>query len=104
MRLRLTAHAAELQWQELLQTLPVAVYMTDPESWITFYNHAAENLSGAHGRRSARRGLMARSNCSDPMVRRFLIRTRRPHELCETGSRFWARSSSRNVPAGVGCI
>ncbi|WP_225772338.1 PAS domain S-box protein [Inquilinus sp. Marseille-Q2685] len=38
--------ATELQWQSLLRTLPVAVYMTDPEGWITFHNDAAVRLWG----------------------------------------------------------
>ncbi|MYZ50334.1 PAS domain S-box protein [Propylenella binzhouense] len=31
---------------ELLEALPVAVYMTDPEGWITFFNEAAAELWG----------------------------------------------------------
>jgi PAS domain S-box-containing protein len=46
MRLRLRGLATELQWQELLRTLPVAVYMTDAAGWISFYNDAAATLWG----------------------------------------------------------
>ena len=46
MRLRLIGLATAPQWQELLRTLPVAVYMTDAEGWITFYNEAAATLWG----------------------------------------------------------
>ena len=46
-RLRLTNLATELQWQELLRTLPVAVYMTDAAGWITFFNEAAITVWGS---------------------------------------------------------
>ena len=36
----------ERQWHEMLQALPVAVYMTDAIGRITFYNEAAEQLWG----------------------------------------------------------
>ncbi|HET7411449.1 MAG TPA: PAS domain S-box protein, partial [Pararhizobium sp.] len=36
----------ERQWHEMLQALPVAVYMTDAEGRITFYNEAAATLWG----------------------------------------------------------
>ncbi|MGK9171579.1 PAS domain S-box protein [Inquilinus limosus] len=45
-RFKLGRLATELQWQSLLRTLPVAVYMTDPDGWITFYNDAAAQLWG----------------------------------------------------------
>ena len=45
-RLKLRELATELQWQELLRTLPVAIYMTDAAGWITFYNDAAAALWG----------------------------------------------------------
>jgi len=45
-RLKLSVLATELQWQELLRTLPVAIFMTDAEGWITFYNDAAAALWG----------------------------------------------------------
>jgi PAS domain S-box-containing protein len=38
--------ANELQWQALLRSLPVAVYMTDAKGWITFFNDAAARLWG----------------------------------------------------------
>jgi PAS domain S-box-containing protein len=38
--------AREWQWHEMLQALPVAVYMTDAEGRITFYNEAAAELWG----------------------------------------------------------
>lgn len=46
-RVKFARIATELQWQELLRTLPVAVYMTDSAGWITFYNEAAATLWGA---------------------------------------------------------
>ena len=45
-RFKLGRLADELQWQTLLRTLPVAVYMTDAEGWITFCNDAAVRLWG----------------------------------------------------------
>ena len=45
-RFKLGRLADELQWQALLRTLPVAVYMTDAEGWITFCNDAAIRLWG----------------------------------------------------------
>jgi PAS domain S-box-containing protein len=36
----------ELQWQALLKSLPIAVYMTDAQGWMTFYNDAAAQLWG----------------------------------------------------------
>jgi PAS domain S-box-containing protein len=39
--------ARERQWHEMLQALPVAVYMTDAQGRITFYNEAAADLWGA---------------------------------------------------------
>jgi PAS domain S-box-containing protein len=39
--------ARERQWHEMLQALPVAVYMTDTQGRITFYNEAAAELWGA---------------------------------------------------------
>ena len=45
-RFKLGRLASEPQWQALLRTLPVAVYMTDAEGWITFYNDAAARLWG----------------------------------------------------------
>jgi PAS domain S-box-containing protein len=38
--------ATEIQWQGLLKTLPIAVYMTDAEGWLRFYNDAAAKLWG----------------------------------------------------------
>jgi PAS domain S-box-containing protein len=38
----------EQQWREMLQVLPVAVYMTDAAGRITFYNEAAADLWGVH--------------------------------------------------------
>jgi PAS domain S-box-containing protein len=38
--------ARERQWHEMLQALPVAVYMTDAQGRITFYNEAAADLWG----------------------------------------------------------
>lgn len=38
--------ARERQWREILQTLPAAIYMTDAEGRITFYNEAAADLWG----------------------------------------------------------
>jgi PAS domain S-box-containing protein len=45
-RFKLGRLANELQWQALLRSLPVAVYMTDAEGWITFFNDAAARLWG----------------------------------------------------------
>ncbi|MBW8727725.1 MAG: PAS domain S-box protein [Inquilinus limosus] len=45
-RFKLGRLANELQWQALLISLPVAVYMTDAEGWITFFNDAAARLWG----------------------------------------------------------
>ncbi|MGK9237100.1 PAS domain S-box protein [Inquilinus limosus] len=45
-RFKLGRLATELQWQSLLRTLPVAVYITDPDGWIVFYNEAAALLWG----------------------------------------------------------
>ncbi|MGF6233805.1 PAS domain S-box-containing protein [Inquilinus ginsengisoli] len=45
-RFKLGRLADELQWQALLRSLPVAVYMTDAEGWITFFNDAAARLWG----------------------------------------------------------
>jgi PAS domain S-box-containing protein len=38
--------AREQQWRQMLQALPVAVYMTDAQGRITFYNKAAADLWG----------------------------------------------------------
>lgn len=38
--------ARERQWHQMLQVLPVAVYMTDAQGRITFYNEAAADLWG----------------------------------------------------------
>jgi PAS domain S-box-containing protein len=40
--------ARERQWHEMLQALPVAVYTTDANGRITFYNEAAADLWGVH--------------------------------------------------------
>jgi PAS domain S-box-containing protein len=45
-RFKLGRLANEPQWQALLRSLPVAVYMTDAEGWITFFNEAAARLWG----------------------------------------------------------
>jgi PAS domain-containing protein len=36
------------QYPEILEALPVAVYATDAQGWITFYNEAAAMLWGRH--------------------------------------------------------
>jgi PAS domain S-box-containing protein len=41
-----TQRARERQWHEVLRALPVAVYITDAEGRITFYNDAAADLWG----------------------------------------------------------
>lgn len=45
-RFKLGRLADEPQWQALLRSLPVAVYMTDAEGWLTFFNDAAARLWG----------------------------------------------------------
>jgi PAS domain S-box-containing protein len=43
---RLSRLAGDVQWQMLLHSLPVAVYMTDARGTITFYNESAAALWG----------------------------------------------------------
>ena len=76
-RSQATLRERDRRFRELLDALPAAVYTTDAEGRITYYNEAAAEMWG-HRPRSARANGAARGSCSG-----------RTERHCRTASARW---------------
>jgi len=80
------------QYPEILEALPVAVYTTDADGWITFYNEAAAALWG-------RRPILGRDRWCGCWRIYWPDRTPLPHERCPMAIALRENRPVRNMDA-----